>query len=175
MLAHGLGLLGLAQLWQAGPASVAALPALRASFHAPVPPLFPDASVNASPGTRQAEGGSPRSRPQGNKPLSAAAPAKQEPTHMPAVDMAERARAELRDRWRQEWLDPMHAGPAAPSRQSDAFERATSRPAPGVEQLSGRLVRITLADGRRYCLHALPETAQRGGPLAPMAVPMNCP
>ena len=52
---------------------------------------------------------------------------------------------------------------------------ATAARAQTVEQLAGQLVRVTTADGRRYCLQGLPEAATRDIPTPVLSIPMNCP
>lgn len=46
---------------------------------------------------------------------------------------------------------------------------------PRMEKLSDTLVRVTLPDGRSYCLQAPPQIVQNGLPTPALAVPGNCP
>ena len=46
---------------------------------------------------------------------------------------------------------------------------------PRTEKLSDTLVRVTLPDGRSYCLQAPPQIIQNGLPTPALALPGNCP
>ncbi len=89
--------------------------------------------------------------------------------------MIERGKADLDAASRRQMLDPMFAPADRQTTRLSPLERATARPGQTVEQFAGQLTRVTTADGRRYCLQALPEAATRDIPTAVIAVPMNCP
>ena len=89
--------------------------------------------------------------------------------------MIERGKAEIEAASRRQMLDPMFAPAARPPAAATPLERATAGQGTSVEQLAGGLVRITTAEGRRYCLQGLPEAATRDIPTPVLAVPMNCP
>jgi hypothetical protein len=89
--------------------------------------------------------------------------------------MIERGKADIEAASRRQMLDPMFAPAARHAVAATPLERATAGRAQRVEQLAGGLVRVTTADGRRYCLQDLPEAATRDIPTPVLAVPMNCP
>jgi hypothetical protein len=89
--------------------------------------------------------------------------------------MIERGKADLDAASRRQMLDPMFAPVARQATAASPLERATVSRTQSVEQLAGQMIRVTSADGRRYCLQALPEVATRDLPTPAVAVPMNCP
>jgi len=89
--------------------------------------------------------------------------------------MIARGKADLDAASRRQMLDPMFAPAVRQAAAASPLERATAGQQQTVEQLAGQLIRVTTADGRRYCLQALPEAATRDIPTAVVAVPMNCP
>lgn len=89
--------------------------------------------------------------------------------------MIERGKADIEAESRRQMLDPMFAPAARHQAAASPLERATAGRTPTVDQLAGQRLRVTTADGRRYCLQALPEVATRDIPTPVLAVPTNCP
>ncbi len=91
-------------------------------------------------------------------------------------DLLERSKAELNAAGRRQMLDPMFAPSARHAPPPTPLERATATVASEtkIEQRGPDLLRVTHADGRRYCLQRLPEVATRDIPGQVLAVPTNC-
>jgi hypothetical protein len=116
----------------------------------------------------------PPERPAG--PMEASpGPSEQTAPRPDSQAMIERGKADIEADSRQQMLDPMFAPAARHSAAASPLERATAGQTPTVDQLAGQRLRITTADGRRYCLQGLPEAATRDIPTPVTAVPMNCP
>lgn len=91
-------------------------------------------------------------------------------------DLLERSKAELNAAGRRQMLDPMFAPSARHAPPPTPLERATTSVVSEtkIEQRGPDLLRVTHADGRRYCLQRLPEVATRDIPGQVLAVPMHC-
>lgn len=100
-----------------------------------------------------------------------------EPTapHIDAQTMIARAKADIAAESRRQMLDSMFAPAARQPTAASPLERAVAPRMQTVEQLAGQRLRVTTADGRRYCLQSLPEAATRDIPTPVIAVPTNCP
>jgi hypothetical protein len=175
LLAHGLVLSMHFQFWpffegdrSIRPLSVQLKSASQVSENAPGP--LPD--------SRQLAAGRPSQglaeRPAG--PMEAS-PRPPEPTtsRSDTQAMIARGKADIEADSRRQMLDPMFAAAARQPATVTPLERATAARAQTVEQLAGQLVRVTTADGRRYCLQGLPEAATRDIPTPVLSIPMNCP
>ncbi|WP_371325405.1 hypothetical protein VX159_07775 [Dechloromonas sp. ZY10] len=171
---------GLPDLSQPHPAP-ATLP-LRVSIRLPaeislkppannLPPAAAARTAPASPRTREPRTSTAAASAPGPHWTTASKPS-QAP---PAVDAAM-----LIERGTAAWREEIRQARARAERQPRlALEPlATSgqiHNGPEVERLNGELVRVTLPDGRRYCLQAPPETLRQQMPLPLLALPANCP
>lgn len=90
--------------------------------------------------------------------------------------LLERSKTELNAAGRRQMLDPMFAPSARHAPPPTPLERATATVVSETkfEQRGPDLLRVTHADGRRYCLQRLPEVATRDIPGQVLAVPTNC-
>lgn len=93
-----------------------------------------------------------------------------------ATALLDSARRHLDAESRRRMLDPMFAPPAPPTPAvaPNALARALAPQEQSFDQAAG-IVRVTTANGRQYCLQAMPEAVARGLPLPPTSVPTNCP
>lgn len=188
LLAHGLALFLKFQFWPLLPAQGAATAGLSGYDIQPI-------SVRLAPAGRASENSAslpPPTSPPTSSPASGRSPPRapglpaglmdirpQPPeSTAPRPDaqaMIELGKAEIAADSRRRMLDPMAAPAARPAIAAGPLERATAVRAQAVEPLAGQRVRVTTADGRRYCLQALPEIVTRDLPAPAIAVPTNCP
>lgn len=175
LLAHGLVLSMQFQFWpffegdrSIRPLSVQLRPASQGSEHAPGPLPVSQPSAAGRSSQHLAE------RPA--EPMEASPrPPVQAPSRLDTLAMIARGKADIDADSRRQMLDPMFAAAARQPTTVTPLERATAARAQTVEQLAGQLVRVTTADGRRYCLQGLPEAATRDIPTPVLSIPMNCP
>lgn len=95
-----------------------------------------------------------------------------------AQTLIARGKAMLDTDSRRMMADPMaqtrFASPANAIKPTP-LEQATATRAQSIENLDGKLIRVTTASGKRYCLQGLPEVATRDIPSPVLSVPSNCP
>lgn len=136
-----------------------------------LPPPLATARVQRSPSTqirRRTDAEAPTSA--ANPGLRAASQSSQPAPTADAATLIERGTAAWRDELRQTRLRAERLPrftPAAPT-------TARHNDGPEVEHLHGELIRVTLPDGRRYCLQAPPETLRQQMPLPLLVLPSNC-
>src|SRR5574343_1367815 len=98
----------------------------------------------------------------------------QRPDQGPASGWLEAARAHIRHEGAIHSADPM-AAPPKPHQEASPLARALAPRSRKIEQLAGGVVRVTNANGERYCLQAIPDVVNRDLPHPATSVPMLCP
>ena len=99
---------------------------------------------------------------------------RQPPAGIDTTDLIARSKAELNAASRRQMLDQMFAPSARHAPQATPLERATAIADTKIEERGAYVMRVTNADGSRYCLQRLPEIATRDIPGPVIGVPMKC-
>jgi hypothetical protein len=176
LLAHGLALLLKLEVRPHFPIKVGKAN-LSVELRPPrqIPTQQPDLTPRALPKTRVFN--SPRST---DNLTTAATPRpgtiemRQPPAGIDTTDLIERSKADLNAASRRQMLDPMFAPSARHAPQATPLERATTIADTKIEERGAYVIRVTNADGSRYCLQRLPEIATRDIPVPLVGVPMKC-
>lgn len=139
------------------------------------PPAFPRPTSSPLPRNTGSKGTAPAPAIVEESARISAAPAAAPEASPGTADLLARSKAEINNASRRQMLDPMFAPARQPATKATALARATAQTGQAIEEIGDNLLRVTSANGQRYCLQKLPEIATRDIPGPLLSVPMNCP